>query len=84
MNPNPTTRLVSFEELDPRFGIKLSKRQVRRLVGKGLFPKPIKYSATRGGWPEDVIEAHLADRAANPLPAPKVPSKPRLARPKAA
>jgi hypothetical protein len=55
-------KFVSFEELHPRFGIPYSNRQLKRLEAAGKFPRrvPLVEGGSFKGWPEVLIDEHLA------------------------
>jgi predicted DNA-binding transcriptional regulator AlpA len=55
----------TFEQLKHEKGIPLGDRQLRRLEAKGAFPKriPIASGCAIKGWPEIIIDEHLAQLA---------------------
>jgi hypothetical protein len=58
-------RFLVFEQLKHEKGIPLGDRQLRRLEAKGAFPKriPIASGCAVKGWPEVIIDEHLAQLA---------------------
>jgi predicted DNA-binding transcriptional regulator AlpA len=58
-------RFLTFEQLKHEKGIPLGDRQLRRLEAKGAFPKriPIASGCAVKGWPEVIIDEHLAQLA---------------------
>ena len=57
-------RLIHEDQLEEKKGIKLSKKQRKRLADQGLFPKLVPITARTGGYIEDEIDAYLAARIA--------------------
>jgi predicted DNA-binding transcriptional regulator AlpA len=57
-------RFVTFRELAaklrPGIDEKVSRVYFYRLIKAGKFPAPVKLSANRIGWPENVLDEHLA------------------------
>ena len=47
----------------PYKGINYHRNHLRRLWESGKFPKPIKHSPRKLVWPENVIDAWLAEKA---------------------
>lgn len=41
----------------------LSRSTIYDLMGRGLFPRPVKLTSKVVGWPEDSVAAWLASRA---------------------
>lgn len=41
----------------------LSRSTIYDMMGKGLFPRPVKLTGKAVGWPETVIAEWLASRA---------------------
>jgi prophage regulatory protein len=73
MNEGPTRsyqprRILSRGDLKDR-GITYSNVHLARLEAAGRFPKRVRFSASRVGWPEAEVdrwlEEKLAQRAAN-------------------
>jgi len=58
-------RFLVYEQLRMEKGIPLGDRQLRRLEAKGSFPKriPIASGCSIKGWPEVIIDEHLAQLA---------------------
>ena len=54
-------QLLSSKQVSMRVSLSIS--QIRRLVRKNQFPKPIKISAGRNGWLESDIEAWILNLA---------------------
>ena len=50
-------KLLTAKQVSERVSLSLS--QIRRLIRKNQFPKPIKISAGRNGWLERDVEAWL-------------------------
>ena len=50
---------------DLRNWVGLAPRSIHRLIANGKFPKPFKlvHGGRAAGWPTEVIEAYLAERA---------------------
>ncbi len=55
-------KIISFDELEPRKGIRYSRVHIARLVKAGGFPAPLQLSPKRIGWREDVLDAWIASR----------------------
>jgi predicted DNA-binding transcriptional regulator AlpA len=53
---------LTFHALKPLKGIPYSDRQLKRLEAKGAFPKrkPLCEGGALKGWPEVVIDEHIA------------------------
>lgn len=62
-------RIILFDELRTRFGIKFCRLHIDRLERSGAFPKRVKLTRGCVGWVEQEIEQWLADRAAARFPA---------------
>lgn len=45
----------------------LSRATIYRLIGKGLFPSPIKVSTQRVAWAESKVHAWMNEQAGYPL-----------------
>lgn len=60
-NTEKSERFVSFAELE-NFGVRYCRLHVRRLVGKGEFPAPVRLSANRIGWRVSDLEKWMASR----------------------
>jgi predicted DNA-binding transcriptional regulator AlpA len=58
-NKTAAPRIVSFDELETLYGIRISRTQMRRDVAAGKFPAPRQLSRNRIGWLITSIEAHL-------------------------
>ena len=58
-----TYAVVSWDDL-PKWGIRLSKSQIYRLIRKGVFPKPFKVTPGRDGWTADQLDQYIAERIA--------------------
>jgi len=56
-------RLVTFERLEPEYGIPYSRVHLSRLERDGKFPERINLGG-RVAWPEDEIEAWINARRA--------------------
>jgi len=54
-----SNKIVSFDQLEPEYGIRISRTQMRRDVAAGKFPAPRQLSRNRIGWLISSIEAHL-------------------------
>jgi len=54
-------QLLSSKQVSMRVSLSIS--QIRRLVRKNQFPKPIKISAGRNGWLESDIEEWILNLA---------------------
>ena len=50
-------KLLTAKQISERVSLSIS--QIRRLIRKNQFPKPIKISAGRNGWLERDVEAWL-------------------------
>ena len=59
-----SSRIISYDELATRKGIRFSRVWIDELIRQGKFPKKIHLSANRVGWFEHEIDEHLADCAA--------------------
>lgn len=57
----PTDRILSMRQVCTIIG--LSRTTVWREQRKGRFPKPIRLSPGRVGWPQGAIEIWLAKRS---------------------
>ena len=57
-------RIVTYPELDPKFGLKYSYVNICRLEKAGRFPKKVRISPNRVGWFEDELLQMLEERAA--------------------
>jgi predicted DNA-binding transcriptional regulator AlpA len=57
-------RFLVYKQLQPEKGIPYSDRQLKRLEAKGTFPRrvPLAGGSIRG-WPEVIIDEHLAQLA---------------------
>jgi predicted DNA-binding transcriptional regulator AlpA len=55
--------IVSWDDL-PKWGIRLSKSQIHRLIAKGVFPKPFKVTPNRDAWSAAQLDAYVAARMA--------------------
>lgn len=55
-------RVIDFNQLAAQKGISYSRDHLRRKVRDGSFPAPIKLSERRIAWPEEAIDAWLAER----------------------
>jgi predicted DNA-binding transcriptional regulator AlpA len=53
-------RLLSYDELAPKKGLRGSKPTVWRLEKQRKFPKRIALGPQRYAWPENVIDAYIA------------------------
>jgi prophage regulatory protein len=53
-------RLVSFQELNPRYGIKYCRVHLMRKVSAGEFPQPVRISDRRIAWLESDVAAWIA------------------------
>ena len=57
-------KFLVYEQLRMLKGIPYSDRQLKRLEAKGLFPKRVPLAGgSIKGWPECVIDEHLASLA---------------------
>src|SRR5690348_1107563 len=68
-------RIITFEELKPKYGIPYCRDHLRRLAKAGKFPRPREIGPGRIGWLDDEIVAHVDAIAAQPPsnePAPPV------------
>ena len=54
-------QLLSSKQVSTRVSLSIS--QIRRLVQKNQFPKPIKISAGRNGWIESDVDAWILNLA---------------------
>jgi predicted DNA-binding transcriptional regulator AlpA len=53
-------RFLVYNQLQPEKGIPYSDRQLKRLEGKGSFPKRVALAGgSIKGWPEVIIDQHL-------------------------
>jgi prophage regulatory protein len=55
-------RLLSFNELEAKKGIRFSRQHLHRLIKARRFPRPIKLGENTNGWDEDEVEAYLLAR----------------------
>jgi len=79
--PSPTIpRYISSRQLAEQLG--LSEPTLWRMRQRRELPEPVRLSANRVAWPEPVIVAFLAARAAEPLRGPMLPKEPSAATPK--
>ena len=75
MTTLPDTRILRREEVLARVG--LSQATIYRLIGRGMFPCPVRISTRATGWRSDEIEEWLASR---PYTAPESPGRTKEAR----
>lgn len=69
------SRLLDFEDLEKKKGIKYSPQHIRRLVKAGQFPKPFSFGAGPNAmkhWDEDEIDAYIAAKKRERNTAPAV------------
>jgi prophage regulatory protein len=57
-------RLLSYEELLHKKGIRGSKSTIKRLEDAGKFPRRVRLSPSIHGWAESEIDEHLARKVA--------------------
>jgi predicted DNA-binding transcriptional regulator AlpA len=62
--PSQPKRLVTFDQLESKYGIPGDRGQIDKLERLGLFPKRIRIGVRRVGWFEHEIEQMLDQRAA--------------------
>jgi prophage regulatory protein len=55
-------RVLSFDELETRKGIKLSREQIRRKRKEGTFPEPLAVGENSVAWREDEIDQWIESR----------------------
>jgi predicted DNA-binding transcriptional regulator AlpA len=55
--------IVSWDDL-PKWGIRLSKSQIYRLIRKGRFPQPFKITPNRDAWTAEQLNTYVAERIA--------------------
>lgn len=55
-------RVLSFDELESRKGIKLSREQIRRKRKEGTFPEPLAVGKNSVAWLESEIDAWIESR----------------------
>jgi predicted DNA-binding transcriptional regulator AlpA len=61
LNAEPTPRrILSYDDLKERKGIKYSRVWLDELIRQGRFPKKIRLSPNRIGWLEDQVDSILA------------------------
>jgi prophage regulatory protein len=68
-------KVISFDQLEPKKGIRYCRDHLRRKIRAGEFPKPVALSDRRIAWIEAEVDEWLATRAASREP-PETP-KPR-------
>ncbi|GEM_PF-5332682 len=72
-SPKPAPRspgdeiFVTYPQL-PCHGVKYARVHLRRLISRGLFPRPIMLSPNRIAWKLSDIEAWKATRPQAPMP----------------
>jgi len=60
---------ITYDQL-PQHGVpKYSRVHIRRLVARGLFPRPVMLSPNRIAWRKSEVAAWKASRPFAPLPA---------------
>ena len=57
-------KLVTFDQLETKYGIPGDRGQIDKLEKLGLFPKRVRIGLRRVGWFEHEIEQMLDQRAA--------------------
>ncbi len=57
-------RMLSFTELKDLKGIRWSRQHLHRQMNAGKFPKPVHLGEGTAAWPEEEIDAWLAERIA--------------------
>jgi len=55
-------RVLSYDELENRKGIKLSREQIRKMRKVGAFPEPLAVGENSVAWREDEIDAWIESR----------------------
>jgi predicted DNA-binding transcriptional regulator AlpA len=55
-------RVLSFDELGTRKGIRLSREQIRRKRKEGTFPEPIAVGDNSVAWLENEIDEWIETR----------------------
>jgi prophage regulatory protein len=53
------SRLLSYDELEPKKGLRGSKPTVWRWEKDGKFPRRIALGPQRYAWPENIIDAYI-------------------------
>jgi len=59
-------RILRIQEIVQKTG--LSRRTVYTEISEGRFPKPVQLSSRRVGWPEDEVDAWLAEKVTHRTP----------------
>jgi prophage regulatory protein len=62
-------RVLGYDELGPKKGIRYTPEWLRTLIRAGKFPKPIRLGDKRVAFIEAEIDQWLKDRAAERDPA---------------
>jgi predicted DNA-binding transcriptional regulator AlpA len=65
VRPPPTQRVgvfIGYDELAEHIGIAITRRQLRRLISAGTFPRPFQISANRIAWKRSEVEEFLEAR----------------------
>jgi prophage regulatory protein len=57
------SKLLIYQELGPKKGIRYSREHVRRLVKAKKFPAPVKTGKRSVAWLEDEVDEHVAQMA---------------------
>jgi prophage regulatory protein len=55
-------RVLSYDELETRKGIRLSREQIRRKRKEGTFPEPLAVGDNSVAWLESEIDAWIESR----------------------
>ncbi len=56
-------RFLTYDDLKAK-GVRYSKPHLWRLIKEGRFPAPVKGLGPQNVWPEDEIDAAIAERVA--------------------
>jgi predicted DNA-binding transcriptional regulator AlpA len=52
-------RLIIYEELGPRKGVRYTRQHLRRKIKNKTWPAPVQLGGNRIAWIEDEIDEHI-------------------------